>query len=649
MSHKATVHKPDGGERDERGVRWWCVLPDVETTMSTARLLATEAKTVVRHASGRPWLLGHSITAGFRVITAGRTQVAMIGTCLASDRELHALVARAAQRGDYDALTALPGSYHLAVTGPDGAVVFGDVAGFRRVFITRVGEVVAAASHADVLRRLVCARVSRTWLAARLTGPEMPSVLRESLSPFEGIHSIPAGQRVTLREGVARTTPYWTPPHATLRLFDGARVVAEGLTKAVAARIHAASGPISVQLSGGLDSTAISCLAGRAAQNQSMLLLVTTASVSPGNDDLSWARSVAEHLTPAEHLVLDAQSFPRFFDNLLNAPTGMDEPASFTAAGARVRHVADLLAVRGPRVHLNGQGGDEVLLAPLAYLRDLLRAHPRWGWRHLRGQAALHDLNLPRLMRSALAAPSYPQWLRQAAQNLRIKASAEMVAVGWEAPPLLAPWASNDAEELARAAILGAIPHAVIEQGSHASLVRIRSAAYRAALYRDAMAGHGVPAEFPFLDRAVLEGCLAVRPWERTDPWQPKPLLRAALAEVVPERLLSRRTKAHYNDDIYRGWKANQHRVADLLDDSLLVELGLIDADVLRRNLHSFELSGLAPAFVTDTIACEIWLRNLTAPFTLHREAHDARTPCERGFDSDGVEYCGGRWAGAAR
>jgi asparagine synthase (glutamine-hydrolysing) len=180
----------DGGGRDERGgVRWWCVLPDVA---ATAHLLTTETETVVAHASGRPWLLGHGITAVLRVTTTGRTRVAMIGTCLVSDRELHAQVERAAQRGDYDALTAFPGSYHLAVTWRAGAVVFGDVAGFRRVFITRVGAVAVAASHADVLRRLVGAQVSRTWLAARLTVPEMPNVLRESLSPFEGIHAIPS-------------------------------------------------------------------------------------------------------------------------------------------------------------------------------------------------------------------------------------------------------------------------------------------------------------------------------------------------------------------------------------------------------------------------------------------------------------------------
>ncbi|MGH3905098.1 MAG: hypothetical protein ACRDTE_13035, partial [Pseudonocardiaceae bacterium] len=61
-------------------------------------------------------------------------------------------------------------------------------------------------------------------------------------------------------------------------------------------------------------------------------LLATTASVSPGNDDLRWAREVAEYLAPAEHVVLDAEAAPRFFEDLLNVPAGMDEPAPFTAA-----------------------------------------------------------------------------------------------------------------------------------------------------------------------------------------------------------------------------------------------------------------------------------------------------------------------------
>jgi asparagine synthase (glutamine-hydrolysing) len=326
----------------------------------------------------------------------------------------------------------------------------------------------------------------------------------------------------------------------------------------------------------------------------------------------------------------------------------MDEPAPFTAAAARVRHLAALLAARGVQMHVNGQGGDEVLLAPLAYLRDVLRADLRLGWRHLRGQAALRDLNLPRLAWAVLAKPSYARWLRRAAQTLHVEARAEVDAVGWEAQPLLPPWASRGAEQLLRAAILATPPTALAEHGTHAALVRTRSTAYGAALYRDALAGHGVPAAFPFFDRAVVEAALAVRPWERTDPWQPKPLLRAALAHTVPARLLARRTKAHYNDDIYRGWTANRQKLAALFGNSRLAELGLINTEVLRRCLRSFGPSGLAPAFVTDTIACEVWLRSLAPPFTHRREAAHARTQQESVAGTERVEHTGGRRTDAA-
>ena len=600
------------------------------------------------HHSGRPWLFGHGIMGECRAVTIGQTRVVVIGTCLASGPELRTQVEHAVRRDKFDSLAAFPGSYHLVVSRPTEVLIFGDVAGFRRVFTTRTGTITIAASHADVLRRLVDAPVNRIWLAARLASPEMPNVLRESLSPFAGIRPIPAGHRLMLRHGVVRHTPYWSPPPAAEPLSVGACGLAEALTGAVAGRVSAADGLVSVQFSGGLDSTAIACLAGRARQDRSELLLVTSASISPGNDDLRWACQVAEYLDPAEHLVLGAQEAPRFFDDMPGIASGMDEPASFTAAAARVRHLAALLVGRGVRVHLNGQGGDEVLLAPLAYLRDVLCAHPRKGWRHLRGHAALRDLHLPRLVRSILTESSYPQWLRWASETLRTEAPSEVVAVGWEAQPLLAQWASSDAEQLVRTAILAAPSTAMGGLATHATLARIRSTAYRAALYRDALATHEVPAEFPFFDRAVLEACLAVRPWERTDPWRPKPLLRAALGHTVPARLLARRTKAHYNDDMYRGWKANRHRMTTLLADLRLCDLDLIDASMLRRCLRSFGPSGLAPAFVTDTIACEVWLRGLAPPFTHHRKADDVHTQYQRVPGPGSIEHLGGRRPDAA-
>ena len=238
----------------------------------------------------------------------------------------------------------------------------------------------------------------------------------------------------------------------------------------------------------------------------------------------------------------------------------MDEPYSFAAGSARQRYVGAELAQRGVAINLNGQGGDEVVLAPWAHLPELLRRAPRRGWRNLRGFAALREIRLTDALRHALARPEpFHHWIERAARGVRQEVTGAGAAMGWEAPPLLPPWASQDAVELAAAAIGEAARTADARgvafpvdptPGMHAAIVRIRASAYRAALYRDAMAATGAPTAMPFFDHRVVEAGLSTRPEERTDPWEPKPVLRAALRHEMPVELLARRTKGHYNTDI---------------------------------------------------------------------------------------------------
>lgn len=187
---------------------------------------------------------------------------------------------------------------------------------------------------------------------------------------------------------------------------------------------------------------------------------------------------------------------------------------------------------------------------------------------------------------------------------------------------MLPPWASVEAAELVRAAILTAEPVSVEDDPvTHAALVRIRASAYRAAIYRDAMQTDGVPAAMPFFDRQVVQACLSVLPWERTDPWCPKPLLRTAFDGLFPADVLSRRTKGEYNADLYHGWSIQRQQVTGLLCHSRLVEHGLIDPVKLRAALATFGRDGLPPAWITDLIAVEIWLRDLAPPFSARQEA----------------------------
>lgn len=592
------------GRRRRGGLDWWCALPDTEAVAPAAFLLHSTGDVLTRHSSGRPWIIGSQHRNSVRTVQAGPVRAAVFGECLARASQLTEAI-----RGDLAALMALPGNFHVVLISPTGMVAAGDVAGFRRLFTTRVTDLPTVASHADVLRRLTDAPVSRVWLAARLTSPDMPSVLRERLSPFTGVEPIPPGCCVEITGSSQRMRRWWTPPTPDRPITKGADACREALTTAVTSRLERTDGPASVQLSGGLDSTTLACVA---ASNRPLLL--TTAGRSPVNDDLRWAQQVAEHLPHSVHYVIDPDQAPAFFAELDQPMPGMDEPVPFAAGAARQRYAARLLAEHGVALHLNGQGGDEVLLAPLAYLRAAVQAEPRTGWRHLRGHAALKNTSVWAMTRAVLRRESFAAWLRRSTASLHTDVPPAVAATGWEAPPLLPPWASIETGEIIRSAILTTTPYPFSDdQTTHAAVVRIRASAYRAALYRDAMQSAGVATAMPFLDQAVVEACLAVYPWQRTDPWQPKPLIRTAFRGRIPERLSSRRTKGHYNADIYHGWTTHREQLAEFMQRPMLAERhGLIDPKALHRDITMFGPSGLPPAWLTEVLAIEQWLRDLT-------------------------------------
>jgi asparagine synthase (glutamine-hydrolysing) len=601
------------------GLDWWCAVADSQSTMPATVRLCTVGDVLVRHASGRPWIVGSQRSRAVRVLDRGAIRVAVLGEALTTDDRLARAVS-AEFTSTIERLLRLPGSFYVAMAGPHGTHAAGDVAGFRRLHTARVDGNVLVASRADVLRRLIDAPVSDLWLAGRLASPEPPSVLRDNSGPFTGVTPVPPGHRVEIVADMCRVVRWWQPPEPTQPLSKGGPTLRAALTESVVGRT--AERRTSVQLSGGLDSTSLAFLA-----RQSHPLLISTAGRSPANDDLRWARNAAALLPEATHRIVTADEAPLFFADLDQPQPGMDEPAPFAAGGARQRYVARLLADQGVASHLNGQGGDEVLLAPLAYLRQAIRVAPRIGWRHMRGHAALRNLSSWSMAKAVLGRQSFPRWLHQVADTLRVEWSAAMAATGWEAPPLLPPWSTHHAADLLRTGILSAErPVTANDFTIHSALVRIRASAYRAAIYRDAMHIAGVPTAMPFFDRSVVDECLSVRPWERTNPWCPKPLLLAALQDVVPPSALSRRTKAEYNADIHHGWTHNAEQVRGLLEPARLSTYGLIDQPTLRAELARFGPSGLPLAWITELIAIETWLRDLAPPLAPTREAHDVAT-----------------------
>jgi asparagine synthase (glutamine-hydrolysing) len=279
------------------------------------------------------------------------------------------------------------------------------------------------------------------------------------------------------------------------------------------------------------------------------------------------------------------------------------------------------VAAFGSALHLSGQAGDAVLMAPGAYLADLIAARRFAEFsRHLDRLARQCNLSPARLAWLAyrLSRTRYGQWIDQQAKFLACvdkQSDQQDFAIAWACPAARCEWASPEAVRLAvlelRTHAASVVPRTEAP-GQHAALASIQTCARLARGLAELARPFGVCLEFPFLDRPVLDACLDTDISVRGNPFEYKPLLRRALRGLVLDDLLVRRTKSAYTRDYCSDAGKFDRRLRDLFSPSTLSSLGLIDD---RRFLGTLDRVAIGhminlPGFVW-TIETEIWLRRL--------------------------------------
>ncbi len=223
-------------------------------------------------------------------------------------------------------------------------------------------------------------------------------------------------------------------------------------------------------------------------------------------------------------------------------------------------------------LHLTGDGGDAVLAAPgITYLADLARQrcgrelqHEVTGWARLRH----HDARRVRRAVTHLAATSWPDTLRHLADQLADPHPASAgrreleTHLTWAALSPVAAWGTSRIRRGLAAHLDASIAaqHPDDQRPDSADAVAARTVRWHGAATRgftQITRALGVPVAAPFLDGPVIDACLAAPATERTTVDQAKPLLNAALGDLMPPGLLARRTKGDYSSCEYHGLRVN--------------------------------------------------------------------------------------------
>ncbi len=216
------------------------------------------------------------------------------------------------------------------------------------------------------------------------------------LTAFAGVEKLAPGERLTVeRRGLCKER-YWRPEMDTTAPLDYDASVSQvraALTQAVEMRLMS-DVPIGAFLSGGVDSTAVVAIMGRA-MGRPVQTFTVGFDAPPGskadskfNVDARYARLAAERLGTEHHAITIRQdeSLAALFPHLVY---GMDEPVAEQAI-VQTAFVAALARTSGVPVMLTGDAGDELFL----------------GYPHYRSDRILERyLRLPGLLRRSALTP----------------------------------------------------------------------------------------------------------------------------------------------------------------------------------------------------------------------------------------------------
>jgi asparagine synthase (glutamine-hydrolysing) len=531
-----------------------------------------------------------------------------LGPVVPHDPDDAALAAAVYRRGGVAVLRDIIGDWSLVLHDParHAIVLASDFMGVRPLYYHVQPDRVRWSTRLDALAAAVGSEtIDEQFVAGYLLFGRCPN-----RTPYTGIHSVPPGSAVVVASRETDATaitasddgleivPFWTAPVRATLSYTDERDYAEQFTalfrEAVAVRLPDRE-PVVAELSGGLDSSSIVCLAdalireGRPAAPR----LHTISYVHRASADVPYIRAVEAHCGIAGlHFSTHEHPLVSSADVGTGAPEGWGP--LHRAVGAAARRL-------GARVILTGQGGDlltgnwfdDSLQVAASVRRGALSTACReaFAWSRVLRRPAVGILS--RAVAAALPAAIAPRAV-YAREALSVGADASLT------PALRARLADPSA------LLSSAWRHAPPERRKHwLALTLMRE--MRLLQRYDAA---GIDYAHPFAHRPLVEFLMAVPADVLCRPGEPRRLMRRALAPFWPAALRGRRSKSLFGAPWIEGLRP---LAVDLLQTPrwLVVDRGWIDRASLAGRLTRLT-HGLAcnEPQLRQIVLLEYWLRH---------------------------------------
>lgn len=509
------------------------------------------------------------------------------------------IVESAWERAGTNCLGELIGDWALGVFNHHKRTLFlaKDFLGTRPLYYFRCDRYVAWSSLLEPLivladKLTLCERYFAGWLAGF---PEA------HLTPYQEIHSVPPASLVRITQQATRVERYWNfeprpiPRYSDTEYEEHFRAL---FFESVRRRLRTAA-PVLAELSGGMDSSAIVCVADRLAATESVPPVETASffddSEPNWNERPFFTAVEAQRGHTGFHLNVasDGRLLPERDGSLPVTPAHgahlSESQASFS----------DFLAKGGFRVLLSGVGGDEFtggVPTGIPELADLISGgNPKAFLR----QAFLWSL----ASRKPLL-----QVVGKAVRSFLPSLWASRSRTQWPMPWVNAAFLRRNRRALGTQATryrwFGSAP--TFQENLHA-LDGLR----RQIACAELPPSVSCEKRYPFLDRDLLEFLFNIPREQLVRPNQRRSLLRRALRGIVPDMVLDRRRKAFAVTSQLKAISADWKRLSELVHGMSLASRGVIDSEVLVRTLEDARGGGEVPLLsLTRALRLEWWLRD---------------------------------------
>lgn len=504
-----------------------------------------------------------------------------------------------------DAFAQLVGDFSLAIWDTASARLYlaRDPFGTRPLFYARQPDAMLWSTDLDTLVWLAqCStdRVDDDYIVAYLTTPDV------ELTPYRGIRSVAPGVVVVAGEPAARQRRYWQPdPAQAVRCSSDGEYEEQFLalfTDGIAARLRCEQ-PVVCEVSGGLDSSSIVCVASglvekRQVSAPAIVPVTYVFSESPSSNEERFLNAVEDRIGQRARRIEGGDML-----------THMDDTAAFSRPNPnilfkqQVMRLDDAMGEAGAGLLLSGIGGDHLLTHMFSYprLADLLRqGRLRTLVRELRGLHGQWKLAYSSIIWTSMLWPLLPPaWRARIGSN----SLSEQ-----DAPPWLDPAFARRTH--ARERWFGSM-----DGGGYDS--RASQWAYR--LVMDAIAHVAscyhcdwtrIDVTYPYLHRPLVEFLLSIPSDQKLRPGEMRSIQRRALAGILPELVRTRRSKTSHGEAVCRAIAREWPRLRAFTERLQIVERGYVDAARFREELArarygiSDHIQPLCKALVL-----EAWLR----------------------------------------